>query len=158
MKENNAEDKTNIIAPSEIPAEIPAARLSLTDEQFKEVRNIYKSYLEGRVKEFDKASKYWSAGIEMEGTSDYVGLGDNFMTKRLKRDMANVLEIQGYPRVGIGTFYSDVGFRGKFEGKIPMWMIVVFGVVFPFARTALVAKYTKRKYPGNILRWSWRRE
>ncbi|MCG2718684.1 MAG: hypothetical protein L6408_07620 [Nanoarchaeota archaeon] len=146
LKENNKEAKKNIIAPSEIPAEIPAARLSLTDDQFKEVRNVYESYLEGRVKEFAKASKYWSAGMEMEGTADYVGIGENFFTGQLKRDMADVLELQGYPRIELGVFYSDIGFRGKFEGKIPMPAMIIFGLCFPFLRTFLLTLYTKRKY------------
>jgi len=129
-------------------------KIQLPDSKLIQVKDSYKAYLDAREEEFAKSRKYWIAGVDMANDTICVGLKD-FFKKEMVRNLEDALEVQGYDHVKIATFYKDVGFKGKFHGKIPMWVLALFGMGFPFVRTGLTTLYTKRSYDfldgvGNI--------
>ncbi|MBU4501233.1 MAG: hypothetical protein KKA79_01475 [Nanoarchaeota archaeon] len=124
------------------------SELDLTDAQFKEINEIYNSYLDAREKEFSRAKKFWSVGVDQLDSKSKIGfLGDDYLTDEIRFNLKSALELQHYAATDVQGFYVAESFKNRFSDYHlgGGWMFLL-GLGFPFLRTWLTTKYMRREY------------
>lgn len=117
-------------------------KLVLSDTELRFIQATYKEYLDARDKEFAKADRYWSAGVDM-WTEKYVGV-KSFFTKEIVEDLKKASNLQGYGYVDVAGFYEGVGFKGRIP-QIPNWLKLIFGIGFPAIRSCILLPFLLKR-------------